>query len=133
MLMIYAVTIIFGTTFAVLHVLAEALSLYWMYSWLDMPMHILGGIVLMFISASLRQMSPVLARLPVYVSVFGFSVALIGWELFGILRYGGLKPDFWVDTLGDLICGIVGLITGYMLVRTITEFAKLTSNHTINR
>ncbi|MFM2340286.1 MAG: hypothetical protein RLZZ360_922 [Candidatus Parcubacteria bacterium] len=127
--MIYAVTIIFGITFAVLHTLAEALSLYWQYEWLDMPMHILGGIVLMFMFASLRQMSPMLKRLPAYLSVLGFSTALILWELFGIWRFGGLKPDYWSDTIGDLICGVVGLVTGYMLVRTMTEFSKLTQRH----
>ncbi len=131
--MIYAVTIIFGVTFAVLHTLAEALSLYWHYEWLDMPMHILGGIVLMFMFASLRQMSPSLKRLPSYISAIGFSAALIGWELFGIWRYGGLKPDFWSDTLGDLVCGITGIVTGYMLVRTMTEFMKLTKRQDENR
>ncbi|MBP9717237.1 MAG: hypothetical protein KBD44_00810 [Candidatus Pacebacteria bacterium] len=124
--MIYAVTIIFGVTFAVLHTLAEAFSLYWLYDWLDMPMHILGGIVLMFMYASLRQMSLFLKRLPVYASGIGFAGALIAWEIFGILRYGGLKPDFWSDTLADLVCGITGIVTGYMLVRTMTEFMRLT-------
>lgn len=131
--MVHSFTIIFGVTFATTHVIAEWLRLYWHYGWLDMPMHILGGIVLMFMFASLRQMSPTLKRLPSYLSAIGFSAALIGWEVFGILRYGGLKPDFWSDTLGDLVCGITGIVTGYMLVRTMTEFMKLTKRQDDNR
>ena len=49
------------------------------------------------------------------------------------MRYGGLKPDFWSDTLADLVCGITGIVTGYMLVRTITEFMKLTKRQDENR
>ncbi len=123
--MLYTITIIFGTTFAVLHTLAEAFSLYWQYAWLDMPMHVLGGVVLMLMVASLRQMSSSLQRLPAIATPIIFSSALIGWELFGIVRYGGLKPDFWTDTVGDLICGVLGVSLGFILVKSLAQFKKL--------
>jgi hypothetical protein len=120
--MIHPFTIIFGLVFAVTHGIAEWLRLYWYYPWLDIPMHLLGGVVVMLMLASLRSMGTPLRHLTRVGSVVVLSAVLVCWELFGIYRYGGLKPDFWGDTILDLVFGVVGLMAGYMLVLALERF-----------
>ncbi len=118
----YAVTLIFGVQFAVLHILAEQLSLYWRYPWLDIPMHVFGGMLLMLIVGTLVEMRVVGKylvsgwRLPV-----SLALTLVGWELFGIYRYQGIKPGFVGDTTLDIACGVIGIVLGYLLVRALTR------------
>lgn len=124
--MVYSFTVIFGITFATAHALAEWLSLYWYYPWLDIPMHILGGIVVMLMLASLRTMGTPIRHLSRSGGVVLLSSILLCWELFGIYRYGGLKPDFWSDTLFDLVFGVGGIIAGFLLARVLDRIDTLT-------
>jgi len=118
----YAFTLIFGLQFAVLHVLAEKLSLYWRYPWLDVPMHVFGGVLLMLVIATLVEMRVVARyvvtgwRLPVVL-----SFVLIAWEVFGIYRYQGIKPGFVGDTTLDIIFGVIGIVLGYFLARALAR------------
>jgi hypothetical protein len=115
--LIYGITIIFGIQFATIHVLAEVFELYWRYPWLDIPMHICGGVLLLLIIGSLQQLRALPSfllqswRVPTLLGLI-----LLAWEGFGIYRFGGLKPDFWVDSSLDLVCGVIGIIGGYYLV-----------------
>ncbi|MCU0678385.1 MAG: hypothetical protein MUF19_02225 [Candidatus Pacebacteria bacterium] len=124
--MVHSFTIIFGLVFAATHVIAEWLSLYWYYSWLDMPMHLLGGVVVMLMLASLRSMGTPLRHLSRIGSVVLLSMILVCWEVFGIYRFGGLKPDFWSDTFLDLLCGVIGIVGGYVLVRALERIDTMT-------
>ncbi len=123
--MVHPFTLIFGITFAATHVIAEWLSLYWYYPWLDIPMHVLGGVVVMLMLASLRSMGTLLRHLSRVGGVVLLSLVLLVWEGFGIYRYGGLKPDFWSDTILDLIFGIIGIVGGYLLVRALERIDTL--------
>ncbi len=122
MKLIYAITLIFGIQFAVLHVIAEQLSLYWRYPWLDIPMHIFGGILLMLVIGTLGAMHVFGRylvsgwRLPIVL-----SGTLIGWELFGIYRYQGIKPGFVGDTALDIACGVIGIVLGYVIARALAR------------
>jgi hypothetical protein len=118
--LLYILTLIIGVQFATTHALAEYFSLYWRYPWLDIPMHILGGIFLMMIYSSLHSMYGARHKVvPQWWVLVVFTAALLAWELFGIYRFGGLKPDFWTDSSLDLLCGAGGLILGYYLVRVL--------------
>ncbi len=128
--LIYSITLVYGVQFAVTHALLEYFSLYWRYSWIDVPMHILGGVFLMLIVGSFTVMRVLSRR---FIDTPLFVVLMVGvllvWEVFGIWRYGGLKPDFWTDSTVDLICGVIGLGIGYYLVRAL-RFTEITSNKT---
>ncbi len=119
---IYIITVVYGLQFALLHVLAEFFELYWRYEWLDIPMHIFGGILLMLIIGSLITMRILpyrffeTWRLPLVL-----ALVLGGWELFGIMRYSGLKSGFWFDTSLDLLCGTVGLALGHSIVTSLRK------------
>jgi hypothetical protein len=123
--MLYPFTILFGIVFATIHIIAEWLRLYWQYPWLDIPMHILGGIVIVLILASVRKMWPLFARLSTGAMCMILMGAIFVWELFGVFRYGGLKPGFAVDTTFDIICGVLGIILGYYLVRTLKTLDRM--------
>lgn len=118
----YSFTILFGLQFAFIHYLAEQFELYWRYPWLDMPMHVFGGIFIMLTLASLARMR-VMPQwcLSSWRLVVVLTGVLVGWELFGIYRYGGLKPDFWSDGLLDLLCGTLGVVIGHYLAKSITK------------
>lgn len=123
--MVYTFTLIFGLVFATTHVLAEWLRLYWLYPWLDMPMHIMGGVVVMLMLASLRLMGTPVRHLSRVWIVVLLTLVLLLWEAFGIYRFGGLKPDFWSDTALDLLCGIVGIVAGYLLTLALERIDAL--------
>jgi len=115
--LLYALTLIAGVEFAILHALAEYFSLYWHWPWLDIPMHLYGGALLAGMIATLLQMRvlPYWLDRPMFLSS-GVAVVLLLWELFGIYRYGGLKPDFFVDSVLDLVMGVLGFVAGWRLV-----------------
>jgi hypothetical protein len=99
----------------VVHLLAIEFSLYWIYRWLDMPVHLLGGIVVALLLFSLTDL-----RVPVPASwyrfgffmliVLGFALVWEGYELvIGTLP----EPRYWADTLVDIIMGLGGGAIGY--------------------
>jgi hypothetical protein len=123
--MLYPFTVLFGIVFATIHTIAEWLALYWRYTWLDIPMHILGGIVIVLMLASMRQILPMFARLSTGALCIVLVTVLVVWELFGILRYGGLKPGFALDTTLDILCGLLGIILGYYFVRVLKTIDRM--------
>lgn len=100
---------------AVSHGMAIELFLYWQHKWLDIPMHVLGGIVV-----ALALFSAVLLRLPVpkkflrlpYVLAFVFIVGVI-WELFELAT--NLEQGISVDTIVDLCMDMLGGFIGYFV------------------
>ncbi len=115
--LLYTFTLIFGFQFATVHFLAEFFSLYWRYSWFDIPMHLLGGVLVLLIIGTLVNMKIIPSWL---ASSWRFPIllmlVLLSWEVFGIYRFGGLKPDFYTDSSLDLLFGTTGLFIGYYLV-----------------
>jgi len=112
LIIFFITTLVFGGA----HLLASKFFLYWKYTWLDIPMHILGGIIVVF--AFLLALK-YLVRLPRrYSSLLPTlaTVLFIGllWELFeikiGIPLY---EENFEIDLAGDLLMDIVGGVIGY--------------------
>lgn len=108
---------------ALAHGAAEYYHLYWMYRWLDVPMHFLGGMwvglaVMWFCFRSgyvWNQHTP-----PFSI----FTAALVGglligfiWELYEYVVWqfsGKLLPDNYLgDSLLDLVMDVVGALTAY--------------------
>lgn len=121
--LLYWITILAGTELALLHALAEWLTLYWRYAWLDIPMHFFGGVVTVLMLATLRSMAPALTGGLSWRWGSVVAAVLIGWELFGVWRYGGLKPDFWIDSSLDLLFGILGVVAGYYITTALRKLS----------
>ncbi len=124
--MVHVFTIIFGVVFATIHIIAEWVRLYWHYPWLDMPMHVMGGLLAVLILSSLRQMRTPLRLLSRVWLALILVMVLLAWEGFGIYRFGGMKPDFWTDSILDLIFGMVGIVCGYILVQALEKVEAIT-------
>ena len=104
---------------AIVHILAIELALYWIYRWLDLPVHVLGGIVVALALYTLRDL-----RVPVPQSWYRFSpfmvavlLIAIGWEGYEVVI--GVLPDpaYWFDTLTDILMGLIGGAFGFVLGR----------------
>jgi len=122
--LIYTLTIILGVQLLAFHTLALMFYLYWAIWWFDVMMHILGGIWLLFLIQTFVLLGWYKERffrpkhlVIVILSAFGL------WELFGIYVAGGFKSDWLTDTALDTLCGIVGAIIGYWLVKRLRQIS----------
>lgn len=119
-------TVFFLITFsilAVVHVIALQLFLYWHYWWFDLPMHIIGGVVValgIFTLRDLRIFVPnrYIALVPIVLLVL--AVALT-WEVYEIFIGIPIESDYVFDTAIDLIMGIGGGVLGYFVGKTIEK------------
>lgn len=109
---------------AVAHYLAYEFTLYYQYPWLDVPMHILGGITAAFgflllpvfhieLPERYIDLLPVLA----FVLVIGLV-----WELFEIwIGLPLIEGTYEQDLFGDLAMDLVGGALGFYLGRRINR------------
>jgi hypothetical protein len=121
-------TIIIGFQLLVTHFVALELYLYWKFWWLDILMHLLGGVWLVSIWRTLTDMELIPFRwwrlriiLPVTITL------MIIWEIFGVYVEDGFKVGYITDTVGDIVCGIVGVMVGFWLLR---KLQILDTSHT---
>ena len=101
-----------ATGLAVLHTWALTDYLYWYYLWLDVPMHLLGGLTLgMFLISLSRTWRPLLY-------VLGIAFMLLGWEVFEVLLGVGREAkNYFFDTSLDVLMGALGAMIAYFLAR----------------
>lgn len=102
---------------AVVHIVAIELYLYWKFLWLDIPMHILGGVCVALAWSLLPLLRiRISARMQTLMwcltAVFMVGVA---WECF---EYGAgislvREENFIFDTIIDLVMDLTGGIIGY--------------------
>lgn len=107
------------------HAFASYFHLYWRYPLLDVPLHILGGMLVAF---SFYLLPVIRIRLPrrypqlVYVIALALIVGTL-WELFeyaiGETEFGA---GFAFDTLRDIGMDTVGAIAGFYFIRQFNEF-----------
>lgn len=111
------ILLILFSTLAVVHSLALAYDLYWVITWLDIPMHFFGGAIVALGLYTLRDLKFPTPQLLFSFPVFIFLVVLVAlaWELFEYRITTSLPADYVFDTSLDLILGTLGGITGYII------------------
>lgn len=106
-----------GVLTAVLHITANALSLYWRLRWFDIPMHFLGGVFIAFLliwffywSGYTRLKTP--SPRAFFVSIIGGTIIVgIGWEVFEYLLGVSWRPEgYWFDTIKDMSMDVIGAV-----------------------
>lgn len=103
--------------FLISHFFFEPTYLYYEIWWLDIPMHILGGLGVGSLAYSVLSYR----KIPVtyWKLVLVFVVIAFAWELYEYIR--GLNPyasmDDYLDTLKDTIDGLVGVSVAYFFIR----------------
>lgn len=105
-------------SFAALHVILLRTYLYWRHEWLDIPMHLFGGALIVFSVFVLRDL-----RVP-FAAAFTRPAALLGivllialsWEVFEYAAGVSLmRENFWSDTSLDLVLGLAGGMVGILV------------------
>jgi len=109
-------------TIALSHNLALKFFLYWKYPWLDIPMHMLGGMSVAFGIAILPFFGIHLkARYRTFVAYLCgvFFVGLI-WEVFEIVSGAAVYDEYYIaDTIKDFCMDLIGGAVGYAIVKSL--------------
>jgi hypothetical protein len=107
---------------ACFHAVALTFSLYYIYLWLDMPMHVLGGVTIALGYQSSYVFKKYTAYFP-HTFLATVAAALIiggGWELYEYvvgLMTGGIFSA--TDTLKDIVMDCVGGAVGFIVAKAI--------------
>ena len=107
--------LITASIWAVIHIIALQLFLYWKFAWFDIPMHFIGGTVValgIFTLRDLRILIPERWIAPSSVVLMVIVVAMV-WEVYELFIGVPIGDAFIVDTLIDLSVGILGGLVGY--------------------
>ena len=114
------------------HIVAESKHLYWNYLWLDIPMHMLGGIWIGLAILWFRNHTEYCQRFWRRVNYHDLLVVVVGgigigfaWEAyeFVVWQYTGLGlPTRYVaDTSLDIIVDAVGAGCGYVFYKFLNK------------
>ena len=108
-LLFYTLSIVTAGVTAGLYWLGVNESLFWVYPWYDIPIHILAGVMLgcwAAGSAAGRHMPT--ARMVAYVFFVVVTVGIL-WELFEYMAaLTGGEPGFMLDVIADLVNDCLG-------------------------
>lgn len=103
----FYLTLGFAAFVILLHKIAHELYLYWTYKWVDIPMHVLGGIMaglFTFIFLRATKLSESTKNL-----ILGVLLVGVGWELLELFyKVDELSTRYWIDTTKDLINDTIG-------------------------
>ncbi|MCF7865464.1 MAG: hypothetical protein K9M11_03090 [Candidatus Pacebacteria bacterium] len=99
--------LLFAGSVIAVHMLAFNLYLYWTYKWVDVPMHILGGIMAgLFTLVFLRYLSLKETLLYTFIGVMAVGIS---WEILEVyFRVDTLNFWYWIDTVKDLLDDTIG-------------------------
>lgn len=99
--------------FGISRFIFEPTYLYYELTWLDIPMHILGGIGLAFLMHAIFTYNGYKLSLLKFIIIY--SVIALCWEIYeyerGVMVYDSIYK--WLDSLKDYIDGIIGVYIVY--------------------
>ncbi len=100
----------------VYHAVATKLHLYWTTNWIDMPAHVLGGVLsglIIFFALSLLQRKTTFFGIIILSFFIGACWEVFEWR-FGLIAV--TDKFFWVDTIGDIVSDLVGAYISYLYI-----------------
>ena len=96
---------------ALTHTWALTDYLYWYFVWLDVPVHLLGGLTLgMLLISFSRTFRP-------WFYIAGIAVVILGWEVFEMGIGMRREANYIFDTSLDIFMGTLGAMLAYVLGR----------------
>ena len=102
-------------SFATIHTLAVATSLYWYYSWFDIIMHFWGGSLVVLGVYALCSLKHVPLKPTSFIIFTTLIVLMVTWEIFE-WKAGLFDPRTHLfDTTKDFIVGLTGGLVGYFV------------------
>jgi hypothetical protein len=108
--------LLLASLFAVFHLLAVELELYWYIDWFDVFMHIWGGILIVYCLYVLKGMNLIRYNLTLGL-VFGtISIIIVSWELFQwLLSFYGRETSL-SESIKDIAIGLVSGLSTYLII-----------------
>lgn len=113
----YFLTAILSIVILVVHAYADANSLYFVYKWLDIPMHLFGGFVVALLGVCICSLYNQKIEKTIFWALILLFVLVIGsfWEIFELsmsVLYHVQTMDLTniYDTVSDLINDTIGAI-----------------------
>lgn len=103
-----------------LHLIAHELYLYWTMKWIDIPIHIIGGIMSgLFVLVGLQAGKLKESLIYTLIGVFMIGIA---WEVLE-LYYKVAEVDFmyWLGTIKDLIDDCIGGLIAFYIWKKLPE------------
>lgn len=109
---------------AVFHYLFLELHLYWLYLWLDIPVHFLGGVTVALGFLTFLGFFPKLVdkHFTLFRTLAFVLLVALAWEIFEV--YIGIpfeEGNYLGDTVLDLIMGMSGGLAGYSVGRRVSQ------------
>lgn len=93
----------------------EPTYLYYEFLWLDIPMHVLGGLGAGFLVLSLARLAGVPFSAAQLVAIY--AVVAFGWEAYELARGAVEYDELWkyFDSLKDVALGALGFYSAYRI------------------
>ena len=103
--------------FSVSQFIFDPMKLYYEIWWLDIPMHILGGLGVASLAISVLKYFKM--EVTFYKIIASFLVVAILWEIYEYVYslYGTYIWGGWLDTIKDIIDGFIGACISYRLIK----------------
>ena len=94
-------------------------SYFWLYWWYDIPLHLLGGLVIGLWGCAVAAKRNLNPRQTLILVLMLVIVGGVAWEVFehiaGLTRDGG----YWFDTIKDLFDDLVGALVPLIMYRSL--------------
>lgn len=105
--------ITWGVFFAI-HNIFNYLYLYWVYTWIDIPMHIIGGALIVLTLNALKEESLdfSLFKNKNNILIFLF-LATVSWEIYQVFSGKEVDEYYLISTLFDISFGMIGGVTAF--------------------
>lgn len=93
---------------------AADFSLYWIYRWLDLPMHFIGGALISWLAYIAFALWRSDYNIPwIYAIIFSFGLGFI-WEVMEFyFKVAQLIPDYMLDSTKDILMDMIGGLVVY--------------------
>lgn len=106
----------------VLHVLSIHYHLYWMFWWMDIVVHFLGGLVaglcIVWAYLVVSGITYDMGSIGFFINIFlGVLIVGVGWEVFEVVAGLLLTDDPFPDTFYDIWATLAGGLSSYSGVR----------------
>ncbi len=112
---------------AIAHMFAQHLHLYWIYRWLDIPMHFLGGVwvglaaLWLWYYSGMGRRAGAVQRRPFLVALGGGVAFGFLWECSDFLVWslivGAFPENYALDSVLDIAMDAVGACAAYVIFR----------------
>jgi len=106
------------------HYLALEFYLYWQYVWFDVPMHILGGVVVALSLFAARDLGVSIPNAFFRLAPVLLFVMVVGilWEIFEVKAGLYMAENYVFDTAVDLCMDFVGGTVGFIVGSKLQSF-----------